>query len=122
MPHKRGLVVALALGPAALWGCGPGTGAAPDAFHGGRLPAAAAELRRREPTAWAAGGRVLPRYARVRGLVELGLGNVNAADRWLTIAKQAAERDARLFDAQERGELDAAWRSMGHMPGDIGLR
>jgi len=118
---KRGFFAALTLGQAALSGCGPGS-ASPAAFHEGRLPAAAAELRALEPAARAAGGRALPRYARIRGLVELGLGNVRAADLWLSLAKRAAEGDARLFDAEERGELDAAWRSMGRMPGDRGSR
>jgi len=122
MPVKRGLITPLVLATAVLFGCGPGRTTAPAAFHDGRLPAAAAELRRLEPAAWAGGSRTLPRYARLRGLVELGLGNVKAADRWLGIAKRAAERDAHLFDAVERGELDAAWRSMGHMPGDTDLQ
>jgi len=122
MPVKRGLFAGFALGQAALSGCGPGSASAPAAFHDGRLPAAAAELRALEPAARAAGSRTLPRYARLRGLVELGLGNVKTADVWLSLAKRAAESDARLFDAEEKGELDAAWRSMGRMPGDRGSR
>jgi len=94
--------------------CSPGR----TAFREGRLPAAAAELRAAEPTAIARGGGEWARYALERGLVELGLGNARAADRYLTIAKRAADEDPALLDDREHGELLSAWRSLGRMPGE----
>jgi len=101
-------------------GCGGGLGSALDAFHEGRLPAAAAELRALEPRVGAASERDQARYALYRGLTELGLGNAPAANRWLACAWRADLRDPRLFDAQEHGELLAAWRSLGHLAGEPG--
>jgi hypothetical protein len=94
--------------------CAPGR----TAFREGRLPAAAAELRAAEPAVRAAGGAAFSRYALSRGLVELGLGNAEAADRYLTLAKRAADADPALFDDREHGALISAWRSLGRMPGE----
>lgn len=94
--------------------CSPGTAA----FREGRLPAAARELRAEEPRARAAGGAAWGRYALERGLVELGLGNARQADRFLSAAKRANDRDPSLFDDREHGALLAAWRSLGRMPGE----
>jgi hypothetical protein len=99
---------------AASTACSPGR----SAFREGRLPAAAAELRAEEPARLAEGGPAWSRYALERGLVELGLGNARAADHFLTIAKRAHDRDPGLFDDREHGELFAAWRSLGRMPGE----
>jgi hypothetical protein len=95
-------------------GCVPGRAA----FHEGRLPAAAAELRAAEPDARAAGSGAFARYALERGLVELGLGNSRAADRYLSLAKRAHDSDPTLFDDREHGALLSAWRSLGRMPGE----
>jgi hypothetical protein len=100
--------------------CGGGLGSALDAFHEGRLPAAAAELRALEPTLGTASASDQARYALYRGLAELGLGNAPAAEHWLTSAWRADARDPRLFDSKEHGELLAAWRSLGHLPGEPG--
>jgi len=104
----------------AATGCGGGLGNALDAFHEGRLPAAAAELRALETSVGNESAREQARYALYRGLAELGLGNAPAADRWLACAWRADARDPRLFDAKEHGELLAAWRSLGHLPGEHG--
>jgi hypothetical protein len=101
-------------------GCGGGFGSALDAFHDGRLPQAAAELRSLEPRVATASEPEQARYALYRGLAELGLGNARAAERWLTRAFRADARDPSLFDAKEHGELLAAWRSLGHLPGEAG--
>jgi hypothetical protein len=88
------------------------------AFREGRLPAAAVALRAEEARARAAGPPAWAHYALDRGLVELGLGNARAADRYLTIAKRADDGDPELFDERERGALLSAWRSLGRMPGE----
>jgi hypothetical protein len=110
--HHRCLLTTatLALGVA----CAPGNRASRE----GRLPAAAAELRAAEAGARAAGSIPFARYALERGLVELGLGNARAADRYLTAAKRAHDADPSLFDDREHGELLSAWRSLGRMPGE----
>jgi hypothetical protein len=118
MPVFQRLWAAAAALSWALSGCGPGLGPAREAFLDGRFPEAAAELRAVEPRVLAVGGRTFFRYARLRGLVELGVGNARVAAAWLTIARRADARDPRLFDTRERGELESAWRAMGHMPGD----
>jgi hypothetical protein len=110
------------LGPAALGaaGCGGGLAGALAAFHDGRLPAAALELRALEPAFEGGSERARARYALYRGLSELGLGNASVAERWLGAAWLADARDPRCFDDQEHGELMAAWRSLGHLPGEPG--
>jgi hypothetical protein len=113
LPFRPGCALALL-----LWGCSPGLGRAEGALRSGLLPAAAGELREREALFRSRGGADYLRYARLRGLVELGMGNLRAADTWLTLAKRADRADPALYDSVERGELDAAWRSMGRMPGD----
>jgi hypothetical protein len=104
----------------AATGCGGGLGGALDSFHDGRLPAAAAELRALEASVGDASEREQARYALYRGLAELGLGNAPAADHWLARAWRADARDPRLFEPKEHGELLAAWRSLGHLPGEPG--
>jgi len=99
-------------------GCRPGQVSGVEAFHEGRLPAAAAELRALEPTFGRLGPRDQARYALYRGLVELGLGNAPAADAWLTFAKRSDARDPATFTPHERGQLLSAWRSAGRMPGE----
>jgi len=101
-------------------GCAGGLGPALDAFHDGRLPQAAAELRSLEPRIGTAPEGEQARYALYRGLAELGLGNARVAERWLACAWHADARDPRLFDAKEHGQLLAAWRSLGHLPGEAG--
>ncbi len=61
------------------------------------------------------------RYALHRGLTHLALGDARAAARWLGYAKVSADRDPEIFDDEDRGALLAAWRSMGHMPGEPGF-
>jgi hypothetical protein len=101
-------------------GCGSGLGSALEAFHDGRLPQAAAELRSVEVEMGTAPAREQARYALYRGLTELGLGNARVAERWLAQAWHADASDPHVFDAKEHGELLAAWRSLGHLPGEAG--
>jgi len=107
----------LSVGSFALACSGP-LGPPLDAFHEGRLPRATADFRRLEPSFTRLSERDRARYALYRGLAHLGLGDAREADRWLTLAKRL-ERDAPdCFDARERGELYAAWRSLGRLPGE----
>jgi len=85
-----------------------------------RYPSAAAQFRAFEPAARGLEPRAFASYALYRGLTHLALGDARAAARWLGFAKQTADRDPALFDEQQRGALIAAWRSMGHMPGEPG--
>jgi len=118
---RRLLAFWFSLTPAlGMLGCGSGLASALDAFHEGRLPAAVAELRALEPTLGDEPERDQARYALYRGLAELGLGNAPAAEHWLACAWHADARDPHLFDAKEHGQLLAAWRSLGHLPGEPG--
>ena len=83
-----------------------------------RYPLAAAQFRAAEPAARKLGARDFASYALYRGLTHLALGDAQAAARWVGYAKQSADRDPHVFDARDRGALLAAWRSMGHMPGE----
>jgi hypothetical protein len=91
-----------------------------DSYTDARYPSAAAEFRAFEPAARSLAPAAFTRYALYRGLTHLALGDARAASRWLGYAKQCADRDPAELDERERGELVAAWRSMGHMPGEPG--
>ena len=106
-------------GPA-LYGCTASLGGALEAFHDGRLPAAASELRALEPEIVRRPAGEQARYALYRGLTDLGLGNANAAQLWLHLAWRADALDPRCFDAAEHGALLSAWRSLGRLPGEPG--
>jgi hypothetical protein len=100
-------------------GCSTPTRAAATPLLEGRLPAAAQELRARESDFRELSPRAQAHYALYRGLTELGLGNAHAADHWLSFAQRADRKDALCFDASERGQLRAAWRSLGRMAGEV---
>jgi hypothetical protein len=89
-----------------------------EAFHDGRLPAAANAFRRLEPRLDELSEKDRARYSLYRGLTHLGLGDARAADHWLSAAKRLERDHPHCFDAGERGELYAAWRSLGRMPGE----
>ena len=92
-----------------------------DSYADGRYPSAAAQFRAAEPAARKLDPRDFANYALHRGLTHLALGDAQAAVRWLGYAKQRADRDPYIFNDEDRGALLAAWRSMGHMPGEPGL-
>lgn len=92
-----------------------------DSYRDARYPTAAAQFRAAEPAARALGARDFASYALYRGLTHLALGDAQAAARWLGYAKQRADQDPAWFNAEARGALLAAWRSMGHMPGEPGF-
>jgi len=91
------------------------------AYRAARYPAAAAQFRAAEVTARRLGRPGRANYALYRGLTHLALGDARAAAHWLGYAKQCADRDPELFDAEDRGALLSAWRSMGRMPGEPGF-
>ncbi len=121
MPSRALLALAWATCITEL-GCGPNLVSARDALAEGRLPAAAADLRALEPAVAELPPRERARYALYRGVVELGLGNAEAADRWLFVAWRADRTDPGCFDDRQHGELMAAWRSTGRLPGEAGAR
>jgi hypothetical protein len=88
------------------------------AFEDARYPQAAASFRRYEPAARNLSAPDFTEYALYRGLTHLALGDFAAASRWLGAAKQRVDREPQLLGEAERGRLLAAWRSMGHMPGE----
>lgn len=102
----------------ALPGCAGPLGPPLEAFRDGRLPEAAAGFRQLEPELSELSADDRARYALYRGLTQLGLGDARAADRWLSFAVRLERVDPRRFDDSERGELYAAWRSLGRLPGE----
>jgi hypothetical protein len=98
--------------------CGGALAPPLEAFHDGRLPEAAAAFRSLEPELSGLSPDERARYALYRGLTHLGLGDARAADRWLSLAKRLERDEPDCFDAAERGELFAAWRSLGRLPGE----
>jgi hypothetical protein len=85
-------------------------------FEEARYPDAVSEFRGFRPEA--GNSAELFHYALYRGLSHLALGDAKPAERWLTVAKRLSERSPTLASEDEQGRLLAAWRSMGHMPGD----
>jgi len=99
-------------------GCHSALADAIDTYTDAQYPTAAAQFRKAEPTARKLSAPEFARYALYRGLTHLALGDASAASRWVGYAKQSADRDPYVFDDRDRGALLAAWRSMGHMPGE----
>jgi hypothetical protein len=89
-------------------------------FEDARYPQAVRGFDRLEARALRFSQPERAEYALYRGLSHLALGDARLAARWLGYAKAELDRDPRVFDAEERGRLLAAWRSMGHMPGEPG--
>ncbi|HEY6077157.1 MAG TPA: hypothetical protein VIW29_00040 [Polyangiaceae bacterium] len=98
--------------------CGSPLAEARTSFDEARYPDAVTQYR-------ALGARLgeldqaeLYEYALYRGLSHLALGDAVPAERWLLFSKRLAERTPGLASSEEQGRLMAAWRSMGHMPGE----
>lgn len=103
-------------------GCGSGLSSAVAEFDGGRPAAAKRCFSALEPEFSGLGPKERTRYALYRGLTHLTLGDASQADPWLSFAKRESDRDLDLLSAAERGSLLAAWKSIGRMPGDLGVR
>jgi hypothetical protein len=104
-------------GPALLLlGCSSPLSEARTSFDEGRYPDAVAQYRAVRPTALPVDQ--LFEYALYRGLTHLALGDAAPAERWLTLAKRLSEQSPGLASREQQGRLLAAWRAMGHMPGD----
>ena len=99
-------------------GCRSGLRDAMDSYTDAQYPTAAAQFRAAESAARKLSAREFASYALFRGLTHLALGDASAAALWVGYAKQSADRDPYVFDDGDRGALLAAWRSMGHMPGE----
>ncbi|MCK6533535.1 MAG: hypothetical protein L6Q84_11235 [Polyangiaceae bacterium] len=97
---------------------GGGMSRARHAFDEGRHADAVDELRALEAQAAGFDSDDHARYALVRGLSHFACGDLRAAATWLAQARAAGAADPELFSVSERGRLDAAWRSMGLMPGE----
>jgi hypothetical protein len=89
-----------------------------DSFHDGRYPEALDEFRRLEPEATKAPVEFRRRYALYRGLAHLAVGEARQAETWLALVKQEWDKNPTVLDAQAQGQLLAAWRSLGHEPGE----
>ncbi|HVY26628.1 MAG TPA: hypothetical protein VHB79_08735 [Polyangiaceae bacterium] len=106
------LVVLLTL----IFGCSSPLTEARTSFDEARFPDAAAEFRRLSPEGLAP--EELFQYALYRGLTHLALGDAKPAERWLCLAKRLGEASPGVASREDEGRLLAAWRAMGHMPGD----
>lgn len=104
--------------PLSAFGCASPLADAMASYTDAQYPTAAAQFRAAEPAARRLSARDFANYALYRGLTHLALGDAAAAARWVGYAKQSADRDPYVFDDRERGALLAAWRAMGHMPGE----
>ena len=99
-------------------GCQSSLSRGVEAYDQSQYPEAIAELRRGEATWNTESARERTRYALYRGLTHLALGDAHAAESWLRWARRHVARQSALLSTREHGQLDAAWRSLGHMPGD----
>jgi hypothetical protein len=98
-------------------GCSSGLGDARSAFEEGRYPAAAESYRALAGEIDDYAERELFEYALYRGLTHLALGDAQPALRWLKLAQGMQKAHPESTNAVERGQLAAAFRSMGLMPG-----
>ena len=101
-------------------GCGNPLSAGLEAFDEARYPDAIEQLRSVEANVPDLDPAERNRYALYRGLSHLAAGDARQATRWLGRAKAALDADPHAYDARETGQLVAAWRSMGKMPGEPG--
>jgi hypothetical protein len=101
-----------------LLGCSSQLAEARTSFDEARYPEAVAQYRALGAHLGQLDDSELYRYSLYRGLSHLAMGDAVPAERWLLHAKRFAERSPYLATSEERGRLLAAWRSMGHMPGD----
>jgi hypothetical protein len=111
------MTLRLGLWPALLvLGCTSPLTEARTSFDEARYPDAVAQYRALRPATLR--DEQLFEYSLYRGLSHLALGDAVPAERWLTFAKRLAEQSPRLATREQQGRLLAAWRAMGHMPGD----
>src|SRR4051812_20391639 len=112
------LAISVCVFTPALAACHSALDDAMASYTDARYPSAAAQFRAAEPQARKLSARDFAAYALHRGLTHLALGDAREAARWLGYAKASQDRDPELFEDADRGALNAAWRSMGHMPGE----
>ncbi len=107
---------ALCLSPIACGG--GGMSRARHAADEGRHPDAVYELRGMEAEVTDLSTAEHARYSLLRGLSHLACGDLISAATWLARARSAVAHEPELLSVTDRGRLDAAWRSMGLMPGE----
>lgn len=98
-------------------GCTSRFDEAVEAYDEARYASALEQLQAAEVEAQEGSFEERARYALYRGLAHLATGNAVAAEHWLGIAKDAHDRQPRLFDPGEQGRLLSAWRSLGRFSG-----
>lgn len=103
---------------ALIFGCSSPLTQARTSFDEARYPEAVAQYRAVRPGADRLSRSELFEYALYRGLSHLALGDASPAERWLLVAKRLSEQSPGLASSDQQGRLMAAWRSMGHMPGE----
>ncbi len=113
--------LAISLSMLVLVACHSALDDALDSYADARYPTAAAQFRALEPAVRWLDAREFASYALHRGLTHLALGDARAAALWVGYAKVSADRDPEIFSDEDRGALVAAWRAMGHMPGEPGF-
>ena len=114
--RKEAMWLRLVLVSTLIFGCSSPLTEARTSFDEARYPEAVAQFRacRRDGLSRSE----LFQYALYRGLTHLALGDAGPAERWLVVAKRLSEESPGLASREDEGRLLAAWRSMGHMPGD----
>jgi hypothetical protein len=100
-------------------GCASQLAPAVSAYDQSRYPDAIDALRRAEPEMRHFDANTRLRYRLYRGLTHLALGDAERAEFWLRGVERDVQRRSFALTADEYGRLDAAWRALGHMPGDI---
>ncbi len=111
------ILVFLALLPSAL-GCSSHLQQGVREYQHARYPEALIALDRAEPELNSSDDIARARHALYSGLVHLATGRATSAVRWLSQARQLERRRPGALTGAERGQLEAAWRSIGLMPGE----
>jgi hypothetical protein len=88
-------------------------------YEQARYPEALSTLRQLEGNVATFSPERQARYALYRGLSELSLGNACDAYHWLSKGQRLLRSRPILLDRADRGRLEAAWRALGKMPGQL---
>ncbi|MCB9583884.1 MAG: hypothetical protein H6718_00710 [Polyangiaceae bacterium] len=100
-----------------LAGCRSGWELGRDHYRDARYPDALNEFSDAEADYAALSREDQAHYALYRGLSYLAVGDAVRADAWLSVAKRELDTRPDTFTPDERGQLIAAWQSMGRMAG-----
>lgn len=100
-------------------GCAGPMAAGQQAYEQGRYPEALAAFESALPERSAESAPHGLRYALLRGLTHLSLGDARQAVHWLAPVKRAVDSHPDCLSVVERARLLAAWRSMGWLEGRV---